>query len=67
MISFEQYLKDRNIEVPEGNVTGDWFAHHGYPMVVRCCCCEMSMAIFSAWVDDEGYTYCGDCAGVSEG
>ena len=45
---------------------GDWFSKHGYPMVVRCACCEMTMAIPSAWIDDEGYTYCSDCAGVNE-
>ena len=66
MISFTQYLKDRHIDAPKGNVTGEWFAKHGYPMVVRCTCCDMTMAIFSAYVDKQGYTYCVDCAGVKE-
>ena len=66
MKNFIQYVKDRGIEVPEGNISGEWFSKHCYPMVVRCSCCEMTMAIPSAWIDDEGYTYCSDCAGVEE-
>lgn len=65
MVSFSEYVKARGIEIPEGNISGEWFSKHGYPMVVRCSCCEMTMAIPSAWIDDEGYTYCADCAGVS--
>lgn len=66
MVSFRQYVEARGIEMPKGNIPGEWFSKHGYPMVVRCCCCEMTMAIPSAWIDDEGYTYCGDCADVGE-
>ena len=67
MVSFKEYVEARGIEIPEGNISGEWFSKYGYPMVVRCACCEMTMAIPSAYVDDEGYTYCADCAGVSEG
>ena len=62
MKDFFSYIKERGVDVPEGpNIPGEWFSKHGYPMVVRCCCCDMTMAIPSAWVDDEGYTYCADC------
>ena len=66
MISFRQYVEARGIEIPKGNIPGEWFSKHGYPMVVRCSCCEMTMAIPSAWIDDEGYTYCSDCGSVSD-
>lgn len=66
MINFFDYVRNRGIEIPNGNIPGEWFSKHGFPMVVRCCCCEMTMAIPSAWIDDKGYTYCSDCAGVSE-
>lgn len=67
MVSFEQYIREnRGIEMPKGNISGAWFAEHHIPMVVRCCCCEMTMASPSAWIDDKGYTYCSDCAGVNE-
>ena len=66
MKSFFDYVRERGIDIPEKEIPGDWFSKHGYPMVVRCCCCEMTMAIPSAWVDDAGYTYCSDCAGVNE-
>lgn len=66
MVSFKEYVEARGIEIPEGNISGEWFSKHGYPMVVRCSCCEMTMAIPSAWIDDEGYTYCTDCANIKE-
>lgn len=65
MISFFDYVQKRGIEIPKGNISGEWFSKHGYPMVVRCSCCDMTMAIPSAYIDDEGYTYCSDCAGVN--
>ena len=66
MKSFFEYVKETGIEVPEKTIPGSWFREHGYPMVVRCACCEMTMAIPSAWIDDEGYTYCSDCADTEE-
>lgn len=66
MISFKQYVENRGIEIPEGNIPGEWFAKHGYPMVVRCTCCDMTMAIPSAWIDEEGYVYCGDCGRAND-
>lgn len=67
MISFREYLKKNDIELPETpTISGGWFAKHGIPMVVRCTCCEMTMAAPSAWIDDEGYTYCSDCAKIEE-
>jgi len=67
MKQFFDYIKEtRDIEIPEGNIPGSWFKENHLPMVVRCCCCEMTMALPSAYIDDEGYTYCSDCAGVDE-
>jgi len=67
MKSFEEYVKFHfGVEMPHGNIPGSWFTENGIPMVVRCSCCEMTMASPSAWIDEEGYTFCGDCAGVSE-
>ena len=67
MISFREYVETHmNVKMPEGCISGAWFSENGLPMVVRCSCCDMTMASPSAWIDDEGYTYCGDCADVSE-
>ena len=67
MKSFREYVEQiLGTEMPHGNISGEWFAKNGLPMVVRCCCCDMSMASPSAWIDDEGYTYCADCADVEE-
>ena len=66
MINFRQYVESMNIKMPEGSISGAWFAEHGLPMVVKCTCCEMTMASPSAWIDEEGYTYCSDCADIEE-
>lgn len=66
MKSFFEYVRERGIDIPEKEIPGSWFSKHGYPMVVRCSYCEMTMALPSAWIDDEGYTYCADCAGVNK-
>lgn len=67
MISFKQYVEQkRNMKMPKGNISGAWFAKNGFPMIVACTCCGMTMASPSAWIDDEGYTYCSDCADVEE-
>lgn len=67
MKSFKDFILDEyNLKMPEGNISGAWFAEHRLPMIVRCACCEMTMASPSAWVDEDGYAYCSDCAGVSE-
>ena len=64
MKTVEQYLKEtRGIEMPKGEINGTWFAENGLPMVVSCTCCGMTMALPSALIDDEGYIYCGSCAG----
>lgn len=63
MKSFCDYIKsEMNLEMPTGTVSGAWFAQNGLPMIVSCCCCDMTMASPSAWVDDQGYIYCADCA-----
>lgn len=65
---FTDYIKHAmGLEMPKGNVPGSWFFENGLPMIVQCSCCGMSMASPSAWVDDDGYVYCPDCANVSDG
>lgn len=67
MVSFRDYVENKyGIKMPEGNISAEWFYNNDLPMIVRCSCCEMSMAISSAWIDEEGYIYCSDCADVSD-
>lgn len=67
MKSFELYIKDeRNLEMPKGEIPGSWFAENGFPMIVACTCCSMTMALPSAFINDEGYVFCSDCAGAIE-
>ena len=63
MKSFSEWLHDNGDELPKGNISGAWFAEHNLPMIVHCTCCEMTMATPSAYIDDEGYTYCSSCKG----
>lgn len=63
MKTFQQFIEDNyDVKFPKGNVPGSWFSENGFPMVVKCCCCEMTMASPSALIDDDGYTYCVNCA-----
>ena len=64
MKTFEQWLKDnRGIEMPKGDVDAGWFDEQGLPMIVECTCCQMTMALPNAYIDEDGHTYCSGCAG----
>ena len=55
--------EEMNIEMPKGNILGSWFAENHLPMIVRCTCCDTSMVLPSAMIDDDGEIYCPSCAG----
>ena len=62
MRTFEQWLKDeKGIEMPKGEVNGQWFAEHKLPMIVQCTCCYSTMALPSAMIDNDGSIYCPSC------
>ena len=64
MRTVEEWLKkELDIEMPEGKINASWFIEHNLPMIVECSCCGMSMALPSAYVDDNGFIYCGECKG----
>ena len=64
MRTAEKYIKEEmGIEFPKGNISGSWFAEHGLPMIVSCTCCESTMALPSAMIDEDGRIYCSSCAG----
>jgi hypothetical protein len=58
----EYILEKRGIEIPSEKVSAEWYIDHDIPMIVACRCCEMTMLVHSAMVDDDGYAYCGSCA-----
>ena len=63
MRPFRQWLREeRDLEMPENEIPGSWFAEHGLPMVVRCTCCETTMALPSAYLNFEGEIFCSSCA-----
>ena len=63
MKTAKEWLKDElNIDLPNGSINGSWFAENHLPMVVRCSCCETTMALPSAIMDDDGTIYCKNCA-----
>lgn len=62
---FDYVREDLGATIPEGNIPSNWFWENDLPMIVQCHCCGMTMSSPSAWVDEETYTYCPDCAGVS--
>lgn len=54
--------EEMGIEMPQGQIGGDWFTDHHLPMIVECCCCCSTMALPSAMIDEEGNIYCPSCA-----
>ena len=63
MKTFAQWLMDEyNMELPKGQINGEWFDKHSLPMIVSCECCGRTMMLPNAMVDEEDYTYCSDCA-----
>lgn len=64
MKTFKQYIKDEfDIDMPSREINGSWFSDNGFPMIVACCRCGMTMAIPSALIDDDGNCYCSGCSG----
>ena len=64
MKTFKRYCKENlRISVPEtDSIDGGWFAAHGLPLIVACSCCEMTMALPSAMIDEHGHCFCSNCA-----
>lgn len=63
MKSFAKYIKENyNLDLPHPTVSMEWMHDHGFPMVVECACCGMTMALPCAYVSEDEYVYCGDCA-----
>lgn len=62
----KRYIEEElHIEVLHGNINSSWFAEQGLPMVVECSCCQTTMVLFSAFVDDNTQeVYCSCCAGI---
>lgn len=64
MKTFEQWFNERHHnKLPKGNLDAWWFIEHSLPMVVECKCCTMTMALPSAFIDEDNYAYCSDCKG----
>lgn len=64
MKKFAEWLKTEcNEEMPEGNINGSWFAERGFPMIVSCSGCGMTMALPSAYINEDGMCFCSNCAG----
>lgn len=63
MRTAERYIfEEMGVEMPKDNIPGSWFAENALPMIVRCHCCDTSMALPSAMIDDDGTIYCSSCA-----
>ncbi len=67
MKTFKAFIKDTfDLNLPSGNISGEWFAKHNMPMIVSCTCCGMTMVSPSAWVNDDGECFCSECADMDD-
>ena len=67
MKKFKDWYKDvtgieSNYETAKDKLL--WCKEEGVPMIVSCTCCESTMIVFNAFVDEEDHVYCPSCAGV---
>lgn len=62
MQTFKEWFEEKHKkEVPEGSIPMTWFDEHKIPMVVACACCDTTMTITSAHIDEENFVYCSTC------
>lgn len=61
----KEYADEAGITLGE-TIDGSVFNQLGLPMIVSCKCCESTMTLPSAIIDDEGYTYCTDCISLDD-
>ena len=67
MKKFKDWYKDVAGVEPDYETREDklvWCSERGLPMIVSCTCCESTMIVFNAFVDDEDHVYCPSCAEV---
>ena len=67
MKSFKEWYKSATGIEPDyetAKIKFSWCKERGLPMVVSCSCCETTMLIFNAFIDDKNYVYCPSCAGM---
>lgn len=55
-------FEEMGVEMPKGQINGEWFVEHGLPMIVQCTCCQATMILPFAMVDDDGVIFCNSCA-----
>lgn len=64
--TFKDLIKtDFGIEMPDGDISMDWFEENKLPMLVECANCGATMASPAALIDktdDHFYFVCHDCA-----
>ena len=63
LMTAKEYLKEyMGIEMPDGDIDGQWFVDNRVPMIVSCCECESTMALPSAMIDTkDGSIICHRC------
>ena len=61
---YNEYNKRKEVDIMK-TFSGEWFAEQGLPMIVECTCCRMTMALPTAFIDDDSYIYCSTCANES--
>ena len=66
MKTFKEWYKEvSGKEISDDTLhDGNWFMERGLPMAVSCTCCESTLLLPGAYLDDEDYIYCSSCAGA---
>lgn len=65
--NFKTWLEEQRVEYPKTKtINASWFDGHQLPMIVHCTCCESTLALPFAYLDEDDYIYCRECAGIEE-
>lgn len=61
--TFKTWFEENHpgVNIPGGDIPASWFSDNELPMIVRCSCCDTTMIVFSAIIDDDDYVYCSNC------
>lgn len=65
MKTFKEWFEENfpGEKIPEGQISGTWFAMRRLPVIVSCTNCGTTMCIVNAMVDEEGDVFCPTCVG----
>ena len=63
MKTFKKWIRDElGLDLTDQkSLGGNWFAEHGIPMIVSCTCCNDTLNVANAVIDEDKNCFCREC------